>query len=84
MQLAYCEIMHRDVFEANDKLSSMVISDRLRKLAEIGQLLPPLELGIDAGPVYATVEVADPKDPQECSVKIRVLSLREAIRYGRL
>ena len=87
IQLAYCEIVHRDLIKEHDsKLDKAMTTqyDKLSKLSEVGRLLRASELGIDARSVFAIVEAVDVRDPSECSLKVHVLSSRGAINRGKL
>ena len=77
-------IFHRHKFASNKTIVNDAVCDRLRKLSENGQLEPPLELAIDAASVFTTIAAEQVTDPAECSLKVHVLSLREAVAHGRL
>ena len=83
-QLAYCELFHRDLFMSEQNIVNDTICDRLRRLVEEGRMKPGMELGIDAASVFAAVAAQDVKDPAECSLKVHVLSIREALNHRKL
>ena len=51
---------------------------------ETGQLYPPVDAVTDARSVFDAVQASDPTDPQECSLKLHLLSLRDRLTTGTL
>ena len=51
-------------------------------LLENGGLYPRLDLAVDARAVYDVVAAADACDPQECSLKLHLISARDRLAQG--
>lgn len=49
---------------------------------EHGGLYPRLDLAVDARAVYDAVAAADACDPQECSLKLYLISVRDRLAQG--
>ncbi len=82
LQLAYAELFDPPKPAAGAAMFSK--ADALRKAAEAGSLRPELHLAIDAASVYTATIAAEVTDPAESSLKLHLLCIREALKYGRL
>ena len=54
----------------------------LSRQLETGSLYPPIDAATDARSVFDAVMASDPADPQECSLKLHLLSLRDRLASG--